>query len=48
MKIKNYNEENDKGYFLEVDFEYIEKLLELHDDLPFLPERIKLEKVERL
>ena len=24
--IKNYNEESDKGYFLEVDVHYIEKL----------------------
>ena len=31
--IKNYNEENDKGYFLEVDIQYLEKLHELHNDL---------------
>ena len=35
--IKNYNEESDKGYFLEVDAQYLEKLHELHNDLPFLP-----------
>ena len=28
------------GYFLEV--QYPEKLLELQNDLPFLPERIKI------
>ena len=37
--IKNYNEESDEGYFLEVDVQYPEKLYEFHNDLPFLPER---------
>ena len=46
--IKNYNQESDKGYFLEVDVQYTEKLHELHNDLPFLPERMKIEKVEKL
>ena len=46
--IKNYNEESDEEYFLEVDFQYPEKLHELHNDLPFLPERMKIEKVEKL
>ena len=46
--IKNYNEESDKGYFLEVDIKYIEKLHELHYDLPIFPERMKIEKVEKL
>ena len=27
---------------------YLEKLHELHNDLPFLPDRIKTEKVEKL
>ena len=27
--IKNYNEESDEGYFLEVDFQYLEILHEL-------------------
>ena len=35
--IKNCNEESDEGYFLEVDVQYLEKLYELHNDLPFLP-----------
>ena len=46
--IKNYNEESDKGYFLEVDVQYPEKLHELHNDLLFLPERMKIEKVKKL
>ena len=41
--IKNYNEESDEGYFLEVDVQYLEKLLQLHNDLPFLPEKKKIE-----
>ena len=28
--------------------QYLEKLHELHNDLPFLPDRIKIEKVEKL
>ena len=46
--IKNYNEESDEGYFFEVDVQYLEKLRELHNDLPFLPQRMKIEKVEKL
>ena len=46
--IKSYNEENDKGYFLEVDVQYPEKLHRIHNDLPFLPERMKIEKVKKL
>ena len=46
--IKNYNEESYEGYFLEVDVRYLEKLHELHNDLSFLPERLKFEKVEKL
>ena len=43
---KNYNEESDKGYFLEADVQYTKKLYELHNDLPFLAERMKI--VEKL
>ena len=46
--IKNYNEESNEGYFLEFDVQYPEKLHKLHHDLPFLPERMKLEKVKKL
>ena len=46
--IKNYNEESDEGYFLEFDVQYLEKLHEFHNELPFLPKRMKHEKVEKL
>ena len=46
--IKNQNENSNKGYFLEVDVEYPEKLFSSHKDLPFLSERKKIEKVEKL
>ena len=42
------NEESDKGYFLEVDVQYPEKLHDLHNDLPFPPEKTKIEKVKKL
>ena len=45
---KNYNEESDEGYFLEIDVQYPEKLHEIHNDLSFLTERIKIEKVKKL
>ena len=46
--IKNYNENSDKGYFIEVDVEYSKNLLNLHMDLPFLPERNKIKKFNKL
>ena len=46
--IKNYNEGSDERYFFETDVEYIEKLHGFHNDLPFLPERMKIEKVEKI
>ena len=45
---KNYNEESDEGYFLEVDVQYLEKLQEIHNDLPILPEWMKIKNIEKL
>ena len=45
---RNYNEESDESYFFEIDIQYLEKLHELQNDLTFLPERIKIETIEKL
>ena len=39
---------SDEEYFREVDVQYRKKLYELHNFLPFLPEGMKIEKVEKL
>ena len=46
--IRNYDEDNNKGYILEVDVEYRKKLHDLHRDFPFLPERMKINKCNKL
>ena len=45
--IENYNENNNIGYFLKVDIDYSKELFNRHKDLPFLPERKKVNKVEK-
>ena len=45
---KNYNENDNKGYVFEVDVRYPKRLHELHSDLPFLPERMKIDKCNKL
>ena len=47
-KKKKKEKKKDEGYFLEVDVQYLEKLHELYNYLPFLSERMKIEKVEKL
>ena len=42
--IKNYDENSDKGYILEVDVKYPRKLHDVHSDLPFLLKRMKIDK----
>ena len=37
-----------KDIFLKLKFNIFEKSNKLHNDLPFLPERKKIEKVEKL
>ena len=46
--IKNYNKNDKKGYILQVDLKYPKKLHELHSDLPFLPEKMEINKCKKL
>ena len=46
--IKNYDEDSDKGYILEIEVKYPRKLHDLHSDLPFLPKRMKIGKCKKL
>ena len=46
--IKNYGVDSDIGYVLEVDVHYPKNLHRLHRDLPFLPERKKINKCSKL
>ena len=46
--IKNYDEDSNKGYVLEVDVKYPKNLHGLYEDLPFLPERMKIDKCKKL
>ena len=42
------NEDDDKGYILEIDLEYPKNLHDLHSDLPFLPERMSINRRNQL
>ena len=46
--IKDYNENSNKGYILEVNCEYPKNLFNLHRDLPFLPKRKRIKKCNKL
>ena len=46
--IKTYNEDSDKGYIFEVDVKYPQTLSHLDSDLPFLSERMKIDKSKKL
>ena len=46
--IKNFDENSDKGYIFEVDVGYPENIRMLHSDLAFLPERMKINKCDKL
>ena len=47
--VKSYDKKNsDKGYILEVDVDYPSKLHKLHSDMTFLPERMKIDKTQKL
>ena len=46
--ITKYDENSDKCYILEVDVEYPINIRMLHSDLPFLPDRMKINKCSKL
>ena len=46
--IKKYYKDSNKGYILQVDVEHPKNFLGLHGDLPFLAERKKIKKCNKL
>ena len=47
--VKSYDKKNSgKGYILEVDLYYPSELHKLHSDMPFLPEKMKIDKTQKL
>ena len=45
--INIYDEDGKKEYFLEVDIDYPKDLRDLHCNLPFLPERMNINKCNK-
>ena len=43
-----YNEDSDRGYFIKTDVQYPKNVRKLHNDLAFWPEKMKIEKIEKL
>ena len=48
MIYKKYNKNGKKVYIFEVDVKYLKKLHKLHSDLPFLLERMEINKCKKL
>ena len=46
--LKSCNDKSNEGFFLKVDVQYPKKLYDLLNDLPILPEKIKIEKSENV
>ena len=46
--IKNHDGKSDIGYILEVDIKYFKDLHDLHSDLPFLGEPMKINECNKL
>ena len=46
--IKRFDEDSNKEYIFEVDIEFPKDLQNLHSDLPFLSERMKIKKCNKL
>ena len=47
-KIDSYANCDNEGYLLEVDVRYHKELHAYHNDLPFMCEKIKINRVEKL
>ena len=46
--VKVYNKDDNKGYILDVDVDYPNKLQNLHSDLPFFPEKMVINYTKKL
>ena len=46
--IKNYDEKSSPGYVFDVDIDNPKNLHNLHNDLPFLPHKMKINKCDKL
>ena len=46
--VRGYDKTDINGYILEVDVDYLNKLQNLHSDLPFLPERMVINNTKKL
>ena len=46
--VKGYDKNDNKGYILEVDVDYPNKLQNVHSDLPFLPEKMVINNTNKL
>ena len=46
--VKSYDEDSDKGYIVELDVKYPKNLHDLRSDFPFLPKRMKIDKINKL
>ena len=46
--INNYDEDIDKGYIIEEDINYRKNVHDLNSDLPFLQERMEINKCNKL
>ena len=46
--VKTYDQESTNKYILEADVEYLKNLYDLHSNLPFLPEKMKIKNYNKL
>ena len=46
--LKNYDENSDTGYNIESDVKYPKRIYDVHNDLPFLRERMQIKKCSKL